>query len=102
MDIIVGRSLLRVPDPVLEIEKKLILEKLEMNNLTKDIKYKANRANISVEEQLIKDLYLEKTLTKIEVDDIKIQLKTLSNANEYLLSELVKYKELYGELDNSN
>ena len=102
MDLIVGRSLLQVPDPVLENEKKIILEKLEMNNLIKDIKYKAERANISVEEQLIKDLYLEKTLTKIEVDDIKIQLNTLSTANEYLLSVLVKYKELYGELDNSN
>ena len=102
MDIITGRSLLQVPDPVIENKKKLILEELEMNNLVKVIKYKANQANISVEEQLIKDLYLEKTLTKIEVDDIKIQLKTLSNANEYLLSELVRYKELYGELSNSN
>ena len=102
MDLIVGRSLLQVPDPVIENKKKLILEKLEMNNLIKDIKYKAERSNISIEEQLIKDLYLEKTLTKIEVDDIKIQLKTLSRANEYLLSELVKYKEKYGELSNSN
>jgi len=102
MDIIKGRSLLTVPDPILKNKTHLILEELKMNNLMKIIKFKANTNNISVEEQLIKELYLEKTVTKINMDDIKIQLKTLSDANEYLLRELVKYREQYGPLDQGN
>ena len=102
MDIIKGRSLLTVPDPILEKKTRLILEELKMNNLMKIIKFKANTNNISVEEQLKIDLYLEKTVTKINMDDIKIQLKTLSVENEYLLSELSKYIEQYGPLNNSN
>ena len=102
MDIIEGRSLLTVPDPILEKKTQLILEELKMNNLMKIIKFKANINNISVEEQLKTDLYLEKTLTQINIDDMRIKLKALSVENEYLLSELSKYIEQYGQLDKAN
>jgi len=102
MDIIKGRSLLMVPDPILEKKTHLILEELKMNNLMKIIKFKANTNNISVEEQLKIDLYLEKTLTQINIDDMRIKLKALSVENEYLLSELSKYIEQYGQLDKAN
>ena len=102
MSIIKGKSVLKFPEPELTIDKQTILKKLKMNNIMKNAKYKAYNANISVEEQLTKELYLEKTLTKIEIDDIKIQLRTLSRANDHLLSELLKYKERFGELNNSN
>jgi len=102
MDIIEGRSLLTVPDPILEKKTRLILEELKMNNLMKIIKFKANTNNISVEEQLKIDLYLEKTLTQINIDDMRIKLKALSVENEYLLSELSKYIEQYGQLDKAN
>ena len=102
MDIIEGRSLLTVPDPILEKKTHLILEELKMNNLMKIIKFKANTNNISVEEQLKIDLYLEKTLTQINIDDMRIKLKALSVENEYLLSELSKYIEQYGQLDKAN
>jgi len=102
MDIIKGRSLLTVPDPILEKKTRLILEELKMNNLMKIIKFKANTNNISVEEQLKIDLYLEKTLTQINIDDMRIKLKALSVENEYLLSELSKYIEQYGQLNKAN
>ena len=102
MDIIEGRSLLTVPDPILEKKTRLILEELKMNNLMKIIKFKANTNNISVEEQLKIDLYLEKTLTQINIDDMRIKLKALSVENEYLLSELSKYIEQYGQLNKAN